>query len=222
MTCLVLCFAVSAHALLYEFNAVISGETPGGQKPWLTAEFTNTTRKINNDDKSGVLLKLRAPHLVSNTEFVTKWFFNNTLENAIEGLMFSYQFEGTALAKKNFYPVDVDDLHAGAGALFDVYFQFQANNNKRFENGDSADIFMYGVQGLTAETFNAVSTHTTNSPNKQYFAEAHIQGISTGTGSAWVVPITTPAPVPEPGTMILLGFGMLGLSVYGKRRMNKH
>lgn len=29
------------------------------------------------------------------------------------------------------------------------------------------------------------------------------------------------APVPEPGTMMLLGFGMLGLAVFGKRRMNK-
>jgi hypothetical protein len=31
----------------------------------------------------------------------------------------------------------------------------------------------------------------------------------------------TPPPVPEPGTVMLLGFGMLGLVVYGKRRMNK-
>jgi hypothetical protein len=28
-------------------------------------------------------------------------------------------------------------------------------------------------------------------------------------------------PVPEPGTMMLLGLGMFGLAVYGKRRMNK-
>jgi hypothetical protein len=33
--------------------------------------------------------------------------------------------------------------------------------------------------------------------------------------------VFTQTPVPEPGTMMLLGFGMLGLAIFGKRRMNK-
>lgn len=223
LACFVFCTAVSAHALFYEFNTVISGATPGGPTPWLTAEFTDTTRTINKTTTNGVLLKLQAPHLITtntNQEFVTNWYFNNTLDDTIDNLKFLSVLNGTAFAKKNYYPVDVNGLNAGAGAKFDVYFQFQTSNNNsnRFENGDVAEIFMYGVTGLTAETFNALSTG--NSANKHYFAEAHIQGISTGEGSSWVAPVPV-APVPEPGTIVLLGTGLLGLAIYGKRRRNK-
>lgn len=36
-----------------------------------------------------------------------------------------------------------------------------------------------------------------------------------------ILTFSAASTVPEPGTMVLLGFGMLGLAIYGKRRMNK-
>jgi len=35
------------------------------------------------------------------------------------------------------------------------------------------------------------------------------------------ISINAGAPVPEPGTMLLLGFGIAGLAIYGKRRTNR-
>jgi hypothetical protein len=45
--------------------------------------------------------------------------------------------------------------------------------------------------------------------------------IDQGLSSVLLVDNVTNNPVPEPGTMALLGFGMLGLAIFGKRRMNK-
>jgi hypothetical protein len=108
-----------------------------------------------------------------------------------------------------------------------------------------------GGQGEQAQALQAAIWYEVNTPGvykldeaayatgsnvvtlyKQYIAEAanHTGNISD---FLWINPgtdaqglsvyqgLVTSAPVPEPGTMMLLGFGMLGLAIYGKRRANK-
>lgn len=219
----VFCTAISAHALLYEFNSVILDGFSGSKNTWLTAEFTDTTQLIGVDKTSkgvltyGVLLKLRAPNITTfpGDVFVSDWYFNTKLENTINDLKFISVLNGTTIPTLS---VEANGHNAGTGTKFDINFKFPTKNKSRFEQGDSADIFMYGVAGLTADSFNSLSN------GKQSFAEAHIQGISSNLNSVWVVPISdrsTPAPVPEPGSFILFGIGLLGLAVYAKRRMNR-
>lgn len=64
-----------------------------------------------------------------------------------------------------------------------------------------------------------------------FYTDGGNAGVGTfRSDTGWSSPYYTPAiefntvdsaPVPEPGTMMLLGMGMLGLAVYGKRKINK-
>jgi len=209
--------ATAAHALTFDFTQVLTGDTPNGTSPWLTAIFSDSTLQVGDADTQGVLLTLTAPGLVDTDNFVSTWAFNTQL-GSLTGLQHQVT-ELDGITNLESFDFGIDSYNAGAGALFDLVFQFVTSNQgggaSRFEGGELASIFLYGVDGLTADSFYALSSPE----SKAYFAEAHIQEIIGGDeGSAWVVPGTT--PVPEPGTLLLLGAGFLGLAIYGKRRRN--
>lgn len=91
-----------------------------------------------------------------------------------------------------------------------VTFVGEDQNGQQIGN-DTVTVTLTNVFQTFTENWTGVSTiYFTQSPGGS--AGLYMDNVEIND------PIT--APVPEPGTMVLLGVGMLGLAIYGKRRAN--
>ncbi len=108
-------------------------------------------------------------------------------------------------------------INAGSTGLTNVLAQFGVDNGIYvWLDGEYLNGWMAPGGAGTSEYSLNIGSLSAGTHYMQILREDH--GGATGyninvSGDA--------APVPEPGTMVLLGAGMLGLAVFGKRRMNK-
>lgn len=203
----VLCAAgvASADTLVFDLTREFSGATPpSGSGPWLRATFTDT----GSDTVS-----LTLENLLSNNEFVSRWYFNvdpallpgdpdnlNWLDVTYDG---SSGPEASVFKEENSFKADGD-------GYFDLSFEWTNSGSGRFGAGSSDVVYTLSGAGLTAMSFNFLSLGAGNSPDGLLSA-AHIQGIGkNGEDSGWIT--TVIIPLPSAASLGLLGLCGIGMN----------
>lgn len=202
----VLLFATS-HADAYFLNLNNEGLTGG---PWGEVTLTDTTYT----GLDAVFFKVdpfaAAFDGVSGNFGLQTFLFNESTGRA--NLLGDIQVVQTNPSGWNMTYSASSEL-GGTGPYGKFEFQYKGTGGTR---ADPLEFY------LTTSAFDIqASQFAVTSPNTNFMFEAHIAGfIVDGDEDLSSAQFATGNPVPEPGTMMLLGAGFLGLAIYSKRRRN--
>jgi hypothetical protein len=195
-------FATSTHALEFDYNYAYTGTSPSGPAPWLNVTFENMG--TSTQGKKIVRITFEALHLKPG-EFVTDWYFNINPSIDLTKLSYSQLYGPEAT-----FSFGQDQYKSPGDGKYDMKVSFSSSQNGRFgSDGDASFQIESPDTSFGMASFNFSSTPDTGD-GKSYLSAAHVQGLAYGEGSGVVVPIKL---VPEPGTMLLLGLGLIGIGI---------
>jgi hypothetical protein len=214
----------TAHAGTLEFDFLpantFSGTAPAGT---LTAVFTDVAQATCGGSGGCVQLVISS-NLASgeNLDPGNALFLNIDPAKSSElGSLVVAFTANTGFSQSASVMTGEDAFKPDGDGLMDILFTYTPST-KAFTTGESQTYDIHTVSGtISAADFDFLSTCTQGCGTGPHLAAVHVQNTPNGgNGSAWVGGTvgSTPAPVPEPTTLALLGTAMLGFGVLRRRQ----
>jgi hypothetical protein len=206
-----LCPVGARATLVFPLNTTFNGAQPTSTPPYLTAIFSTVV--------PGTVHLSLTSSLSTSSEFFSAVAFNVSPTIAPSSLTIM-PFTGNSGFTNPTVQASTDNAQnlPGGGAEgtgFDILLSFSTTSGL-FNGTDIANFLITGVPTLTENDFNVPSTPTQGAP---LVIAAEVQGIPCTGGTNCVGGFTSGAvTVPEPLSMALLGFGLLGIETMRRFR----
>lgn len=198
----------SATPITLNVDTVISGDTPDGTAPWLTATFATV-------DAQTVRLTMTASGL-AEPDFIE----GKKNGHFGWGFMF-FGHDATGLSFNFVSGIEANDVSnsgttQASGLVGTADFVFSWWDHKELQQFRPGDSAVYDIS--SSSNIDPSDFYVEN--GKGYYSIAHIQGTSGSEGSAWIVSKGGTVSVPEPSMLGLFGLGLLTLGLTLRRGRN--
>jgi len=191
--------ATTTFGLDFEFSGAFAPAS--ATTPWVTIVLDDSFGDANT-----VRLTVEATNLTGGTsgESINSFFLN--FDPLLDASQLIFTAIDVAASTPNSINTGTNAFQADGDGFFDIEFDMPpapGNADFRLTGGETIIFDLVYTSAISASSFEFMSVMGGGAGT--FSAAAHIQGIN-GNDSGWIG-----SPIPEPGTALLLGLGVMGL-----------